>query len=781
MRLKRGEPEVELSVGEFARFALGPSRRSGWNGSAARWRAQLGNSWHLEMQERARSQRQQGDELRFEEAVDAYWQEQGWRLRLTGRVDQILEREGTVVLREIKTVNSVLPAPVGELQEGYPEHFVQAGTYHELAKILPAYQGRTIFTLLVFVSIADGTVQEVEISQQAPALFATQKAELLGFLRGRAASWARLSHPRIRPPFGELRPGQAEAQKMLARHATETTCLCFEAPTGFGKTGLALEFALGQMRDGIFDRLIYLTGKSTGQTAVMQQLAEMLPDTDAPWFFQIRNQREHGLTPEMRRDPDLRTRQARNWQRAALRVESLFEANTLPLERIIATAAELDVCPYEVSRCALAHAEIWVGDYNYLFSPGSEGILTEQPGFDPARTIVIIDESHNLPERVADACSLRFQLGTVAQLAAALSDQTTSRQLVRAVDLWTGFLERLTPGEALTTEDEYEAADLLEHIARASEETPLDWSALTAEAADELWQLAEAPDRIADLALNPFMWCPRTGILEVKMLDASSLIRAKLDKFGQALLMSATLTPASEWLAACGLNEEQARLLKAEAPWRENAYRVAIDSRVDTRYQQRSKSYEKIARTIIRMVETAAGPVAVFFSSFRYAEAVAVYLEALSPLTRIARQPRGISLAEQSHFIEEGLLSFDVLFLVLGTGFSEGIDSLGARVEDVAVVGPALPEVNPVQKAREANHPGGGKAAFREIYQIPGIRKINQALGRVVRSPEQRARVLLLGQRFAQADYRELLSPEYRKATLVRNKEELESWLRGSD
>src|SRR5690606_27293616 len=116
---------------------------------------------------------------------------------------------------------------------------------------------------------------------------------------------------------------------------------------------------------------------------------------------------------------------------------------------------------------------------------------------------------------------------------------------------------------------------------------------------------------------------------------------------------------------------------------------------------------------------------------------------------RVALQPRLSDLAAQSAWVDESLAFTDALFLVLGSSFAEGIDTLGGRVSHAMVVGPALPEVNAVQRARlDALSRLGRDAAFQRVYQIPGIQKVNQALGRLVRAPGHRAKVLLQCRRF---------------------------------
>ena len=108
------------------------------------------------------------------------------------------------------------------------------------------------------------------------------------------------------------------------------------------------------------------------------------------------------------------------------------------------------------------------------------------------------------------------------------------------------------------------------------------------------------------------------------------------------------------------------------------------------------------------------------------------------------------------------------------------IDLLGGRVSHAMVVGPALPEVNAVQRARLAEATRNGlsrEQAFRRVYQIPGMTKVNQALGRLVRAPGQRARVVLHCRRFLESTYATLLAPEYQVGTQLRDDDDFEAWL----
>ena len=140
-----------------------------------------------------------------------------------------------------------------------------------------------------------------------------------------------------------------------------------------------------------------------------------------------------------------------------------------------------------------------------------------------------------------------------------------------------------------------------------------------------------------------------------------------------------------------------------------------------------------------------------------------------------------MDLAEQSIFINEGLLIADALFLILGSSYAEGIDQLGGRVEQIMIVGPALPEVNLLQKKKMEDHPSLSQdEAFRDIYIRPAMRRIHQALGRIVRAPGHTARVLLHCKRFAEDAYQSELAPEYQSDCQILSDEDFFRWLNSS-
>ncbi|HEY9249396.1 MAG TPA: helicase C-terminal domain-containing protein, partial [Rariglobus sp.] len=401
--------------------------------------------------------------------------------------------------------------------------------------------------------------------------------------------------------------------------------------------------------------------------------------------------------------------------------------------------------------------------------------------------------------------------------------------LQRAWETWTLLLASLPPCDTLDLALEDDLADTLRRLADTLALTPLDYEEIDRTVLEILWQIPALSAWFSE-PFPKLVWSPRDGELRLTCLDAAHPVGEILREYAGVIFATATPGPAQTFAEACGLmpasseipnsksqipkntsaavprgsrgNEAESAIghsvtsVTAHTPWRDHAYDIAYDVRVDTSFQQRARHAGTTADTIAAL-HAAAGRagtplpdpgnpppaptpcVAVFFPSYAYAEAIQRTLEQRHPHLRVALQPRLSDLAAQTAWVDESLAFTDALFLVLGSSFAEGIDTLGGRISHAMVVGPALPEVNPVQKARLAALAGHTReAAFRRVYQIPGIQKVNQALGRLVRSPGQRAKVILHCRRFLEPAYASLLDHDYQFGATLATPEDLSGWLK---
>ncbi len=781
MKIRFEQKVVSLSIGEFASFTLAPAS-AGDGRQAGLWRAQVGTSWHEELRRQSEAAT---PGARFEVLVGGRWPHEDWIVELQGRADQVLPFDEDVLLREVKTITTPLPASESELRETYPAYFRQLAAYRALYPLSDPSRGafERPAAELLFLEISTGLTQRVRLAAEDDTAFEAQMGQLIGFLRMREDHLRRLRDCPLLPPFTEPRPGQENTSRILAHAVMEKPVLLFQAPTGFGKTGYLLEMALNELKDGRITRIVYLTGKSTGQLQVLRQLRSMLPAGAPVSYVQVRNKRDHCIHTVFHcfREtcPHLDNLEER-WKQSGLAGHFLHDGTELALDTLRESGRRAGICPYEITRASLAGTDIWVGDYNYIFSPANRSFFYERPGFDPSQTLLVVDEAHNLPARVAGNYSVRFGRNEARDVLTEFTFMAIAPGLRRAWENLADLLADLRPCEECDSPTEEALRSAVNSLAEQLLAAPPDYAALTPETIHHLDAASDLHRFLENTAIDKLLWVPRDGILEATCLDASVPLGETLRSFRSVALASATFRPEDHFLRRCGLDStgHTVKPIDAKAPWRTGAYDLAVDIRVDTRYRQRSRHLPVMAETIARLRRQAAGPVAVFFPSYHYARSLLDETESRFPEIRVSLQERRETLAGQTAFIEEALLLSDALFLILGGSYTESIDLLGGRIDYALIAGPALPEVNPVQNAL-MTRPGAATRdeRFRSVYQIPGMRKINQALGRLVRAPGQRARVLLQCRRFAEPSYLDLLDPDLQPDTFVANEEDLEAWL----
>ena len=777
MEIDAKKRQVTLSVGEFARFSP-YSQRSDSLGFG-NWRAQVGQQWHQEIQKNAPA-----EGLVNEAAIEGDLAWNGWTFRLSGRIDQLGEDDGRIRVREIKTIATQLPIDPLDVARLYKSYCLQLLAYRELLARRKQRDASRIEIELMLVEIASGISQGIQLNHEAfDALIVDHLDGFAAFLDQKSARLARLSSLQFKPAYQTPRPGQETIKQDLKSAFDDSPIVCLEAPTGYGKTGVAWEIALQRLATGQVDRILYLTSKATGQIEATDRLKALLGPRSNASYWQIRNKAEHCVHTEFRCStktcPFLADLDEK-WSRANLDRHILFTTQPVPLEQLKEESASAGICPYETMRSALNHRDIWIGDYNYLFSANSAGLLGDQCDYDPARSFLIIDEAHNLPSRVESNQSREIDAIALNGLLEELSELGAGRRIRNSISALVNECLAYSKGDILALRQVDDLAELLLSLTQSLSSEPIPFEQATAECLDTLWTLGSGAAALRDSAESFMAWAPANGRIRIACIDPSQIIGETLAPFKETLLLSATFPPSDTFFEQCGIDRRlpEPQSLAPPAPWLDGAYDVAIDTRPDTRLKGREKSLPITASAIAKLAEAYA-PVIVFFPSYAYAQAVKDAVEHDFPFYRIAMQERrgGDTLAERKDFIDNAIRFHDIAFLILGSSYAEGIDLIGGKIKAAMVVSPALPEVNPVQNAKREHQDSKNRNGFERAYLQPGIQKVNQALGRLVRAPGQSVKVLLHCQRFADRRTRDLLSPQYRDPKYIFQESDLEEWI----
>ena len=772
MEINAVERTIQISVGELARFQNGVHD---YVSDGLEWRAELGRKWHDTINEETKKE----DPLaQFEVTIKQNVFIHNWNFQITGRIDQIVSgNQRRKKLIEIKSVSHPLPEKEEYLKEKYPHYFAQVAIYKYLAERDSKLSALGFSAEIHFVDINSGIHQNVSLDEDAEDIFKQQTNALLPFLNDRLNAKIRLNDIALVSPFPELRDGQADLLIKLEKASLDGSHILLQAPTGFGKTGIVLHHAFTHMKKGFYERLIYLTSKSTGQIQTLKQLNK----TGVLRNIQMRNRNELSINSDSHQcSLDTKCDESFNKRMdvTGLDPEFLFESGNFSTEEAKEKGIEFGLCPYALTKWALQFAEIWIGDTNYLFAPNSRNVFWETYGFNPQKTLVIIDEAHNLPERTADALSFQLSSKSWEYIIenTLLSEGKLTLYNIGSEIL--AFLKKLKEKELLSATDTYLFLDLMDDFSSELKETHIDSDSINRNEINKLYEIPQIAEKLKNDKENYLLWSPQKEHLTISCLDPSDWISNCLKPFASSIHMSATLEPFDYYQEKIGFPKSELSYAKGFAPWRSDAYTVAFDQRVDTRYKERANYYLITAETILKTFQYSKKPIVVFFPSYQYAQDVKTYLNEIDSFLPVITQEKKKSLDEQKAFIEESVSTHCILFLILGSSFTEGIDTLGGKIESAIVVSPALPQINLLSetKMNQALQYNTNNA-FQKTYIIPAFQKIHQALGRLARAPGQKAKILLHCRRFLSPQYKNLLAEEYNSGTIIKNSNDLETWL----
>ena len=257
-------------------------------------------------------------------------------------------------------------------------------------------------------------------------------------------------------------------------------------------------------------------------------------------------------------------------------------------------------------------------------------------------------------------------------------------------------------------------------------------------------------------------------------LDPSDFLAADFAKGRAAVLFSATLAPAGYYRDLCGLPD--ARAVALRSPFEPEHLGLWCARHVSTRYKDREDSIAKVADLLAVMSGARAGHYLAFFPSYSYLQQVWENFTARYPDQPTLCQESAMDEGKRAEFLAQFQKSDGrplLGFAVLGGVFGEGVDLTGESLIGAAIVSPGLPQVGPRQEQLRDYFEQTRGSGFDYAYRFPGMNKVLQAAGRVIRTPEDRGVVLLIDDRFLAPDTRRLMPPHWEQLRVVESAETL--------
>jgi DNA excision repair protein ERCC-2 len=266
----------------------------------------------------------------------------------------------------------------------------------------------------------------------------------------------------------------------------------------------------------------------------------------------------------------------------------------------------------------------------------------------------------------------------------------------------------------------------------------------------------------------------RNAVLCLRNVIPAPHLAPRFARAHSVALFSATLTPAHFYADTLGLPESSVRI-DVESPFSAEQLDVRAIADLSTRYRDRERSVDRIADLIAAQFESAEGNYLSFFSSFEYLAQVAAALATRHPSIPCWQQSRAMSEAAQREFLARFVADGrGVGFAVLGGAFGEAIDLPGSRLIGAFVATLGLPQLNPVNQEMKARMHEAFGEGYAYTYLFPGVQKVVQAAGRVIRGPLDRGVLYLIDDRFARAEVRRLL-PAWWQVKVMRQRDLAES------
>jgi DNA excision repair protein ERCC-2 len=748
--------------------------------SASAWipgRARQGRLVHQRLQTEASSEQGCGIEVFLKYAG----RHQDLDFRLSGRAD-IVRASGRV--EEVKTVLLSEKAFAQLKQGSYPAHEMQALLYAWML-----HKGQTVRADLRLVNLSTGNERLIQLKRPAAeivqfidtqvTLLQTAHTQICAEAKGRKAKGKAL-----RFPFDSYRPRQRTMIQDVQNAMQREQILMLNAPTGLGKSigvllpALRTAFATGR-------RVFFATAKNTGRKAAFQVL-EALAKKGCEVSCVAMSAREGLCLADVYFCQEASCAFLRGMEkRLPKALKSLEKRAVVDRAELMQAGMDCEVCPHELALALCETRDLVVGDYNYALDPRIRIRRLFVEG-DPKDFVMVVDEAHNLAPRARDWFSSSLSMQELEEMRDELGRRQMTGGLFHGGDALDAALKGMhkvvlalivfmQDWESMLSEDFQFARDASEmcfgahfhqdemqrlqsnyerHVLQFILRTVLQG---VAEGKDPVIDFHYKLERFTQLASRrePSMrqvirLNPTTGthlFFEVICTWAGDWLHENLQKMASTVLLSATLKPWDWHGSELGLQKlDRLEQLSVPSSFPPENRCLLLHEGLSSRYRERRESMGSLAQLVHNSFLAVGGNTAVFLPSFAYLRELRKALPKRLPLlVHDGTMPPNLRSALLKRLSTGGPY---LLLTVMGGIFAEAVDFPGRMLESALVVGPGLPGVSHERELAKAFYESRGEEGFHKAYRLPGLCRVLQAAGRVIRRPEDRGSIVLIDDRF---------------------------------
>ncbi|OAB42835.1 helicase C-terminal domain-containing protein [Paenibacillus glacialis] len=688
---------------------------------------------------------------------------------IEGRCDGLIHLENGWMVDEIKSTSS----DISHIEEGYVVHWAQAQLY---AYMVAKEQGLGQMKIqLTYIQVVTGDTKCVRREHTFSEL-----ESLVMEILSRYTPYAslRINNARRRDesiqslpfPFDSYREGQRKLAGAVYQTVKEGQKLFAKAPTGIGKTLSTLFPSVKAIGEGLLQQIFYLTARTTTRTAaerafeLMQSKGLCVQTVTLTAKDKICFQEKVSCRKE-----DCSFAEG-YYDRLNGAIMDMLSSETLMNRTVIEHyARKHQLCPFEFSLDAAYAADAIICDYNYVFDPrvSLKRLFEERK----KKTVLLVDEAHNLVDRGREMFS--SDIGKTEFLELQRGYKGTNDRIHETSRAVNQYFIRLKKecGEVkrkLWKEPPEELIALLElFVQEAEQELQGNANVDSGPLLLDTYFAAQNMIRISKLYDERYVTyaevISNSVAIKIFCMDPSTLLAQTGKGFRSTIFFSATLSPLHYYRDMLGAGEDDYSVT-VPSPFHPEQLDVRIEP-LSTRYRDREKTKEALVRLLSQMVREKKGNYLIFFPSYQYL--YDIYDPFMSDNADLSTIVQGQGMAEEER--EAFLASFRsdnsetfIGFAVLGGIFSEGIDLQGDRLNGVAIVGVGLPQLGMERDLIKDYFNGIGKNGYNYAYVFPGMNKVQQAGGRLIRSEQDTGILMLVDDRFTQRPYHDLLPEEWR-------------------
>ena len=703
---------------------------------------------------------------------------QGWKFIISGRADIVFEKGGVLIIEEIKSVLNLEDFSLeSETAEEYHHQLLLYGHYF-------LQLGKQIQCHLVLIDIYTQKTKIIEVPPQDLSVYIQKQCETIFWSWERDQKLKADQRKRSKTilfPFEKYRPNQEEIIQKTTQYIHNRERLMLLAPSGLGKTiGTllpALKYALMKNK-----RVFVITSKTT-QQHIYQETLRIFTKKKAKFNSIILTAKEklciNGVfSCEKSLCPYLN-----NYEKVALDkvVSKMLSKQVIDARYIRKIAKEHTICPFEISLDCSLNCDVIVGDYNYVFHP----YIKLKRYFDhPYNDIIlIVDEAHNLPSRVATYYSPDITLESLTDnsnyLRSLRFPKIIEKEGISIYKQITNYITRLINqysdrGLKKPVLSKFDK-DFFRKMLKDCDQFILSY--IQAYTFQQGFQPG-GKDKILVFALNLRQFTTilresdapeysellyiKEGKIKILCKSAAPKLEKQIAGFHSVIMQSATLFPLDYFRKMLGY-PSSAKKLQYNSPFAQQNRLYLLMPTISTKYEYRQESYDQIALAICNAVNVKNGNYLAFFPSFAYLKAVQLEIETCSLSVELLIQGRKMSERKRKNLLKK-LQNPNKKYLLLavhGGIFSEGVDFTGDMAIGAFIIGPGLPAYSMEQDLMTKYFEFKWKKGFEYAYRNPGMMKVIQAAGRIFRTSTDRGFVMLIGHRFSTPYYNSVLPSDW--------------------